>query len=117
MVAGADMKKTNEHDQLTALGRSIVERSLYMVLATADAGGRPWATPVYFAPDGNRSFIWVSRQDARHSRNIGDRPELGITMFDSSAPISTGRAVYVAALGRDSRRPKDNLGDCRVSIG
>lgn len=37
---------------------------------------------------------------ARHSRKIADRPELGVSIFDSSAPISTGRAVYVTATGR-----------------
>jgi uncharacterized protein YhbP (UPF0306 family) len=87
--------------ELRTLGRSIVDRSLYMVLATADASGRPWATPVYFASEAYRSFLWVSRPDAQHSRNIAERAELGITVFDSSAPINTGRAIYMAATGRE----------------
>lgn len=93
---------TDEDDaqRLQSLGRSIVDRSLYMVLATADRVGRPWATPVYFAPEEYRGFVWVSRPDARHSCNIAERPELGIAIFDSSAPISTGRAVYITATGR-----------------
>jgi Pyridoxamine 5'-phosphate oxidase len=90
--------------ELRALGRSIIDRSLYMVLATADASGRPWATPVYFAPEAYRSFLWLSRPDAQHSYNIAERPELGITFFDSSAPINTGRAVYMAATGRELER-------------
>jgi nitroimidazol reductase NimA-like FMN-containing flavoprotein (pyridoxamine 5'-phosphate oxidase superfamily) len=36
---------------LEASGRSIVDDNLYMVLATADADGRPWASPVYFASE------------------------------------------------------------------
>lgn len=34
-----------------ASGRSIVDDNLYMVLTTADAGGRPWASPVDFATE------------------------------------------------------------------
>ena len=29
--------------------RDIIEASRYLVLATADAAGRPWSSPVYFA--------------------------------------------------------------------
>jgi Pyridoxamine 5'-phosphate oxidase len=77
--------------------RAIIGRSLYMVLATADADGRPWASPVYFAPDGHDAFYWVSSHEARHSANIAVRPNVGIVIFDSSAPIGTGQGVYLEA--------------------
>lgn len=94
---------TEEHDleELRALGRSIVDRSLYMVLATSDRTGHAWATPVYFAPEEYRGFLWVSRPETRHSRNLAERPELAIAIFDSSAPVGTGRAVYMVASGRE----------------
>ena len=82
-------------------GRAIVDASLYMVLATADREGRPWASPVYFAPSSFRDFFWVSRPEARHSRNIAARPEVSIVVFDSSVPISTGGGVYLSALARE----------------
>jgi nitroimidazol reductase NimA-like FMN-containing flavoprotein (pyridoxamine 5'-phosphate oxidase superfamily) len=83
---------------LTALGRTIVDEALYLVLGTADADGRPWAAPVYFAHDGYREFVWVSKPGAQHSRNIEARPEVSIVVFDSSVPIGTGRgAVYMPA--------------------
>ena len=34
------------------MGRSIVDGSWYLTLATADASGKPWASPVWFAHDG-----------------------------------------------------------------
>jgi hypothetical protein len=93
---------------LEAAARAIIDASLYMVLATADRSGRPWASPVYFAPNGYREFLWVSRPGRRHSVNIEERPEVGIVIFDSSVPISTGQAVYVAATAEqvtgDARR-------------
>lgn len=80
------------------IARGIVDASLYMVLATADAAGRPWSSPVYFAHAGYRDFFWLSSPEAVHSRNIAVRPQVGIAIFDSSAPISTGQGVYMSAV-------------------
>jgi hypothetical protein len=68
-----------------------------MVLATADAGGVPWASPVWFATDDGRTFYWVSDPNARHSRNIAARPEIAIVIFDSTVRPNEGAAVYMAA--------------------
>ena len=80
-----------------AMGRAIVDGNSYMTLATADADGVPWASPVWYAPASYREFFWVSRPGARHSQNIAVRPDIGIVIFDSTVPIGTGKAVYMAA--------------------
>jgi hypothetical protein len=85
------------HDR-GAVARSIIDTNLYMVLATADEAGRPWASPVYFANSGYAEFFWVSSPDATHSRNIAMRPQIGIVIFDSQVPIGTGQAVYMPAV-------------------
>jgi hypothetical protein len=77
--------------------RDIIEANLYMVLATADAAGRPWSSPVYFAHIGFTEFYWVSSPEVTHSRNIAVRPEVGIAVFDSHAEIGTGQGVYMSA--------------------
>jgi len=87
-----------DEDDPAALARALIDANLYMVLATADQAGRPWASPVYYAPDAYREFVWVSRPEATHSQNISARPEVGIVIFDSSVPISTGRGVYMSAV-------------------
>jgi nitroimidazol reductase NimA-like FMN-containing flavoprotein (pyridoxamine 5'-phosphate oxidase superfamily) len=81
--------------ELTA--RAVIDASLYLVLATADGTGRPWSSPVYFAHDGYAEFLWVSAPEAEHSRNIAARPQVGIVIFDSHAPIGTGQGVYISA--------------------
>ena len=68
-----------------------------MTLATSDHAGVPWATPVWFAHEDYQRFLWVSKPDARHSRNLAARPEAGIVIFDSTVPMGTGQAVYVEA--------------------
>jgi hypothetical protein len=83
---------------LDAVVREIIDANLYMVLATADETGRPWASPVYFANAGYGEFFWVSSPNVTHSRNIAQRPEVGIVIFDSRVPIGTGQGVYMTAM-------------------
>lgn len=85
-------------DDLVATARMIIDTNSYLTLATADPDGKPWATPVWFAPDGHSGFIWLSRPTTRHSTNISGRPEVAIVVFDSTVPIYQGNAVYVDAV-------------------
>ena len=82
---------------LALTAREIVDRSLYMVLGTADESGSPWVSPVYFAVGDYTDFYWVSLPDAQHSRNLAARPEVSIVVFDSSVSIGTGQGVYMTA--------------------
>ncbi|MFJ7772997.1 pyridoxamine 5'-phosphate oxidase family protein [Streptomyces sp. NPDC097107] len=69
----------------------------YLVLGTADGEGRPWASPVFFAADGQHRVLWVSSPASRHSRNIAARPEVAITVFDTAAPVGGAEAIYLEA--------------------
>jgi uncharacterized protein YhbP (UPF0306 family) len=92
-----------------AMARAIIGSGLYMVLGTADEAGTPWTSPVYYAHDGVRRFIWVSRPERRHSRNIAARPEVSIVIFSSGAAINSGQAVYLSASAHeaaDDERPE-----------
>jgi nitroimidazol reductase NimA-like FMN-containing flavoprotein (pyridoxamine 5'-phosphate oxidase superfamily) len=91
------MNEDREH----ALARKIIDKSLYMVLATADSSGQPWATPVYYASSGYRDFFWISEPDATHSVNLRVRREVGISIFDSRQKIGTGQGVYVLGVARE----------------
>ena len=86
---------------LGAIARAIIDANAYMVLGTADEAGRPWVSPVWYAAAGYAQFHWVSSPDARHSRNLGERPELSIVIFDSRAPLGAGQAVYMAAVAEE----------------
>jgi hypothetical protein len=88
-----------EHDPAAA--REIVDANLYMVLATADLSGQPWASPVYFAHRDFRDFFWISQPDATHSVNLRDRREVGIVIFDSTVPVNTGKGVYIGGVARE----------------
>ena len=75
----------------------VIGANTYMVLATADESGNPWATPVYFRARNDREFFWVSSPDAKHTANITVRPQLGIAIFDSTVVPGTAEAVYLTA--------------------
>jgi nitroimidazol reductase NimA-like FMN-containing flavoprotein (pyridoxamine 5'-phosphate oxidase superfamily) len=85
-------------DDPRASARAVIDSNSYMTLGTADEGGRPWVSPVWFAHSDYREFFWVSSPDAQHSRNIEARPEVSIVIFDSQVPPSGAEAVYVSAL-------------------
>jgi hypothetical protein len=87
----------NEHEDLGAAARAIIDSNNYMVLGTADADGRPWATPVFYAAKDYREFYWMSLPDVTHSLNINVRPDLGIVIFDSQQPPGTGSGLYMSA--------------------
>jgi general stress protein 26 len=79
------------------LARAIVDEIAFMTLATVDAAGIPWASPVWFAHVGYSEFLWVSRPSTRHSQNIAANPQIAVVIFDSRTPIDTGRGVYLEA--------------------
>jgi uncharacterized protein YhbP (UPF0306 family) len=89
--------------------REIIDAARYMVLATADEDGAPWASPVWFAPDGYTRFLWVSREDTRHSRNLAVRPQLSIVIFDSRAPVGEGEGVYMDAVAEQITEPEQAI--------
>jgi nitroimidazol reductase NimA-like FMN-containing flavoprotein (pyridoxamine 5'-phosphate oxidase superfamily) len=90
------MDDAKSADELRAIARSVIDANQFMTLATADAEGAPWASPVWYAPHGYGAFYWVSSPEATHSRNIAARSEVAIVIFDSH---TTGgwNAVYVSA--------------------
>src|SRR5215207_6507697 len=87
---------TAAHDP-DGLARALVAENSYLTLATADADGVPWASPVWFAPRGLDVFVWASKPGARHSRNIAENPRVSLVIFDSSKAPGEGSALYLSA--------------------
>jgi hypothetical protein len=90
----------NDQDP-AAIAKAIIDANSYLVLGTADEAGRPWASPVWYAHEQYTEFFWVSSPDARHSRNLSTRPEVGIVIFDSRQPGGTGEGAYLSAMAAE----------------
>ena len=90
------MDETKTPAELEGLALSIIDDNQFMTLATADAGGTPWASPVWYAHAHHEDFYWVSSPGAQHSRNLEVRPQVAIVIFDSH--LTGGwNAVYLSA--------------------
>jgi nitroimidazol reductase NimA-like FMN-containing flavoprotein (pyridoxamine 5'-phosphate oxidase superfamily) len=94
---------------LAELARTTLARNRFMVLGTVDPSGRPRVSPVWFSLVDHRDAYWLSSPTAQHSRNLEQRPEVSLVVFDSSADPHTGQAVYLEATA--CRVPDDELAD------
>jgi hypothetical protein len=88
-------------DDLNALARRVIDTNQYMTLGTTDPDGRPRLSPVYYTPARYTDLYWVSSPGAQHSRNLADRPGTQIVIFDSTAPVGQGEAVYLDTIATE----------------
>ena len=95
------------HPDFDAMARRVIDANLYMTVATLDPGGAPRLSPVYFTPARYTDLYWVSSPDAHHSRNVLERPDVRIVIFDSSVAVGRAEAVYISARAREV--PEDGL--------
>jgi hypothetical protein len=93
--------------ELDEMARRVIDDNRYLVLGTLDPDGLPRLSPVYYVPARYREFYWVSSPDAHHSANLASRPDVRITIFDSTAEVGQGQAVYLSALA--TQVPDDEL--------
>ena len=98
----------SERQDLGAIARSIVDTNRFMVLGTADRRGTPWVSPVWYAPLSYREYVWVSRPGTRHSRNLAERPQIAIAIYDSHRPGSW-TAFYMEAVAEELEDVDDAL--------
>lgn len=79
--------------------REIIEKILYITIATSDKGGKPWNSPVYSAYDENYNFYWNSWKENQHSRNIAENNNVFLVIYDSTLPEGSGAhiGVYIQA--------------------
>lgn len=94
-------------DDLGARARHVMDTNRYLTLGTTEPDHQPRLSPVYFTHVDYRDFYWLSSPAARHSLNVAARPAIAIVIFDSSAPIGQGQAVYLSA--HASPIPDDEL--------
>jgi len=97
--------------------REIIDANRYMTLSTADAQGNPWASPVWFAHIDYREFLWISDPEARHSRNLAERAEIAIVIFDSSLGPDRAEAVYMTATAEQTNEGIEIYSEQSVAQG
>jgi pyridoxamine 5'-phosphate oxidase-like protein len=84
--------------------RRLIEATMHLTLATADASGKPWSCPVYFAHDQAFTLYWVSFRQTVHSANIRVRPQVGISVL-GEPPDHEGEGAYLDAIATELHDP------------
>lgn len=82
---------------LSKRAKEIIEKIIYITIATSSKDGQPWNSPVYSAYDEDYNFYWASWRENQHSKNIAENNNIFIVIYDSKAPEGTGEGVYVQA--------------------
>ena len=77
--------------------RRIIQKILYITIATTSRNGQPWNSPVYSAFDENYNFYWASWRENQHSKNIKENNSVFLVIYDSTVPEGTGEGVYIQA--------------------
>jgi hypothetical protein len=97
MNAGVPVERQPELDETA---RRVIDANLYLTLGTQDPDGSPRLSPVFYTAARYTDFYWLSSPDAHHSRNLAERPVVQIVIFDSTATVGHGEAVYMTATAR-----------------
>ena len=93
-------------DDASRKARRLIEATPHLTLATADASGKPWSCPVYFARDQAFTLYWVSFRQAVHSANIRVRPQVGISIL-GEPPDHEDDGVYFDAVATELHDPAE----------
>jgi uncharacterized pyridoxamine 5'-phosphate oxidase family protein len=75
--------------------KEILDKILYITLATVSSEGEPWISPVYTAFDTEYNFYWASTTYAQHTQNIKANSQVSAVIYDSTQPERTGRGVFL----------------------
>jgi hypothetical protein len=65
---------------------------------------------VFYASHACREFFWISSPQVTHSRNLAERPQVSIVVFDSRAPVGSGGSTAVYMAGAAAVVPEDEVG-------
>ena len=97
-------------DENVEKAKRIIEKILYITIATVTPDGNPWNSPVYSAFDNDYNFYWASDKNGQHSKNIKENNDVFIVIYDSTVPEGTGEGVYVRAKAHELTDKEDILG-------
>ena len=79
----------------------IINKVLYITIASVSKDSQPWNSPVYSGFDEDLNFYWSSDKESQHSKNVRDNGKVFLVIYDSTAPESTGEGVYVQAKAQE----------------
>ena len=87
--------------------KEIIEKIIYITIASSSKDGVPWNSPVYSAFDKYYNFYWASWKENQHSKNIKENQDVFIVVYNSTVPEGTGEGVYIQAKAHELTDEKE----------
>lgn len=78
--------------------KKLIETMQYLTLATVDAHGDPWITPLFYTFDSDYQFYWYSRHSAEHSLNLLHHPTVAISIYDQNMTDKNATGLYMKGI-------------------
>jgi len=76
----------------------VLAENKYFCLATSDANGTPWSSPLLYIKDEDYNFYFLSHSGSRHCQNIKENNQVAFSIFDSKQ--NPGIAFGIQAYGK-----------------
>ena len=105
---------TENIKELTIQAKKVINKILYITIATCNKNVEPWSSPVYSAFDENYTFYWASWIKNQHSKNILENKNVFVVIYDSTVPEGTGFGVYMK--GKAFKLDKEDIQEIQKAI-
>lgn len=100
------------HDKRAA---EIINKILYITIASVSDEGQPWNSPVYSGFDNELNFYWASDKDSQHSKNVRANGRVFIVIYDSTAADGKGEGVYIQAEAKELDDDREIMSARRIT--
>lgn len=68
--------------------KEIIEKNLFMSLATSDKEGNVWSCPMTFTYDDDYNFYFFSLLDSEHIQNIAENPFVSFAIYSTNQTVA-----------------------------
>lgn len=97
------MKK---QDKLKKIAKDIIEKNIYLTLATS-GDNTPWSAPLYYCIDDDYNFYYISQMDSLHTKHILENPRVSFSIFDSHDSEGQGNGIQASGKAYLLEKEKD----------
>ncbi|MES2006662.1 MAG: pyridoxamine 5'-phosphate oxidase family protein [Patescibacteria group bacterium] len=87
--------------------KEIIEKIIYVTIASISEDGMPWNAPVFATYDENYNFYWGTNRDSQKAKNIRNNKNVFLVIYDSTVPAGEGEGVYVKATAQEIVDPQE----------
>lgn len=88
------------------MAKEIIKGNRFLSLATCNAQGEVWATPLSYSTDDNFNFYITTATDSIHVEHIKENPYVAFSIFDSNRRVSDIDGVQIKGIMGEVERDK-----------